>query len=82
MIRIAGNPVFCILLPKVVTLGVGIGDVSLANAEHLLQHGPIAKHCATQVRPILPLAATDHIIDGGKGKSLVVKVAVQHGFTR
>jgi len=60
----------------VVTLSVGVGDVSLADAEHLLQQGLIAKHRATQLDPILPLAATDHIIDGGKGKSLVVKMAV------
>jgi hypothetical protein len=77
----SGKLSFCILLPKVVTLSVGVGDVSLADAEHLLQQSLIAKDCATQLGPILPLAATDHIIDGGKRKFLVIQMAVQHGWT-
>lgn len=74
----SGKVPFGIVLPEVVPLGVWVIHMRLAHAQPLLQDDPIPKHCTPQVGPILPLATTDHVIDGGKGKVLMVQMAVDH----
>jgi len=59
-----------------VTLSIGIGDVRLAHPQHFFQHGSIHKHRPAQRSPILPFAASDHVINGGQGELLMGEVTV------
>lgn len=59
-----------------VTLGIGIGDMRLAYPQHFFQHNPVCEHRLSQLGPILPLAARNYIVNGGKGELLMIQVAV------
>jgi len=59
-----------------ITLGIGVGDVRLAHPQHLFQCGPIRKRRPAQRSPILPLAAGDHVVNGGQGELLMGEVTV------
>ncbi len=72
----SGKVSFSILFPEVVTLGIGIGDVYLAHPQHFFQHGPIRKRRPAQRCPILPLAASDDVVNGGQGELLMGEVTV------
>lgn len=61
-----------------VPLGIGIGDVCLTHPQHLFQQGSICKRCPTQRSPILPLAARDHVVNGGQGELLMGEMTVSH----
>lgn len=64
------------LLPEMVTPGIRIGDVRLANPQHLFQHGPISERHGAQRCPIVPLAAGDDVVDRSQGVLLMGEVTV------
>lgn len=45
-----------------------------------LQYGRILPRCLPQIGPMPPLPARDDVVDGGKGESAVIQVAMTHGF--
>lgn len=49
-----------------------------AHAQHLLQEPAIQKGGPAQLGSVAPLAAPDHIVDGGEGKPPMVQMAVEH----
>jgi len=59
-----------------VTPGIRIGDVRLANPQHFFQHGPISERCGAQLRPVPSLAASNDAVDGSQGVLLVGEMAV------
>jgi hypothetical protein len=70
---------FCIVVPKMVALCVGVADVGLAHADYFVQGGAVAQCCQAQLYPVLPAATADHVVDGGDREVLVGDVAVLHG---
>ena len=62
-----------------VTLGIRIGDVRLADAQHLLEQGAISQRGLSQLGPVPSLAASDDVVDGGQGVLLVGEMVVFHG---
>jgi len=70
---------FDIVHPEMVTLGIGVRNVSVANLLHLVQQSTICQNGLAQVCPILPLTARDHIVNGREGEALMVEMAMKHG---
>lgn len=52
--------------------------MSAADLHNVVQQGPLSQHGPAQVGPILPTATGDHVIDGGRGKALMIEVAMKH----
>ena len=65
--------------PELVPLGIGVVDVSRADALDPIQEARIVDRSAAQVGPILPPPARDDVVDRCGGVVLVVQVAVFHG---
>lgn len=61
-----------------VALSIGICHVCLGHPQHLFHNGPVSQRRATQLSPILPLAAGDYVVDGGQGELLMGEVTVVH----
>ena len=67
-----------IVLPEVMALRIGIGNMDRAHTQNLLAHVPVSKHSASQLRPIRALSPRDHVVDGGKRELLMREMAVLH----
>jgi hypothetical protein len=66
--------------PEVIPLRIGILSVCQSDAKDFLHDGAVFKGSGTQLSPILPLAAVDHIVDCGQDISHpVIQVPMQHG---
>lgn len=65
--------------PEVVPLGIGVVDVSRADALDPIQEARIVDRSTAQVGPILPPPARDDVVDRCSGVVPVVQVAVFHG---
>ena len=61
-----------------VALSVGVGDVSPANAQDLLQDRGVAEGGLSEISPVLPLPASDYVVNCGKSVLLMIQVPVQH----
>lgn len=62
-----------------ITLGIRIGHVRLADAQDLFQNGAISQRCPSQLSPILPLATGDDVVDGSQRELLMCEMTVLHG---
>ena len=62
-----------------VALGIGIADVRPTDSEDLFQHCPVLKRRPTQLCPVSPLAASDHVVNPGESQLLMSKMTMQHG---
>ena len=51
-----------------------------ADALDFVEQGMVFKSRPAQFGPVAPATATDHVVYGGKRKTLVIQVAVLHGF--
>src|ERR1035437_10085768 len=65
-----------------VPLGTWIGDVCAAHLFYLFQEFRASQDRQAQLLPILALATSDHIVNGGQAQLLVIKMPVNHGFSR
>ena len=61
-----------------IALCVGICYVRAANALNFIEQGKVVQHGLTQLGPVLPTPARNHVVDGGEGQALVVKVPMEH----
>lgn len=61
-----------------VKLGIGVGDVCVANAYNLFPQRWIAEQSLPPRCPISAFAAADDVIDCGQGVALVCQMAVLH----
>ena len=68
-----------IVHPEVVALRIAVGQVRAANALYPLQYIATRQHAPTQINPVLPATATNHVINGRKAQTAGVDVAVVHG---
>ena len=67
-----------IVHPEVVPLGIAVGQVRAADTLNPIQHVATGQHALAQVRPVLPAAPTNHVINGRKAQTAGVDVAVVH----
>ena len=54
------------------TLFIGVDDDWLADFRHAFEHSGICESGKTQLRPVIPLAAFDDVIDSRKGEASMV----------
>lgn len=59
-------------------LRVGVDDSGCADAFNLVEQGWIVERRSPEVRPIVPSATGDDVVDGRRGVSLVIQMSVQH----
>lgn len=51
------------------------------NAEDFLHESAVLESIRTQLRPVFPLAAFDHVVKSGQCVSPVIQMAVQHSLS-
>ena len=71
---------FDIVGPKAMALTVGVVGVVGADALDFRHHFTIIQGGASEILPILPLAARNRIVDGGQREPFVIEMAVQHEY--
>jgi hypothetical protein len=64
------------MLPKMVPLGIRIGDMRLAYPLHFFQYSPVGESCPAQFGPIRPFPASDQIVNGSQSELLMGEVTV------
>jgi hypothetical protein len=65
-----------------VTLRVRVSKVGSADRFDLTHERVISKHRTTQIRPVPPPPARDHVVDGGECEVLMVEMSVEHSVWR
>lgn len=69
-----------IVHPKAIALSAWVGGAMGADALDFVEQGVVLKSGPAQFGPVAPATATDHVVYGGERKTLVIQVAVLHGF--
>jgi hypothetical protein len=67
-------------IPPRICLGV-FPRSGLENAVNFLHDDWVPKRILAHLRPILPVATVDHIVDPGQGVLLVIQMSVLHTFS-
>lgn len=67
------------LPPKMMALGGRIMCERRTYTRNPIENGPIIQRGTSQLGPVVPIPATDHIVDRGRGEAFVVEVSVAHG---
>ncbi|MGH8655594.1 MAG: hypothetical protein ACREYE_26995 [Gammaproteobacteria bacterium] len=70
---------FGIVFPKVVALRMGIGNVSQADAQHLLKERRLPQSGLSEIGPVPTLTTPDHIVNSGQGVLRMSEGSVEHG---
>jgi hypothetical protein len=63
-----------------VSLRVGVRHVLTANALNFVEQRALAQCGLAQLGPVAPAAASNHVVNRGKGETLVIEMAMKHGF--
>jgi hypothetical protein len=65
-------------VPEVMTLSVGIRNMSATDPLYFVKQRAVGQSRQSQICPITPAATRDHVVNGGEGEALMVQVSVQH----
>ena len=64
--------------PEVMALRVGVDDLRCADLFDLVEQCRIVEGRLPEIRPVVPSAARDDVVDGCGGVPLMVQMSVQH----
>ncbi|MDR3481018.1 MAG: hypothetical protein P4L91_09920 [Burkholderiaceae bacterium] len=53
--------------------------MNAADSLHFVEQSAVSQSRPPQLGPVRPAATRDHIVNGGEGEALMVKVSVEHG---